>query len=103
MVARASAEIIVGNRPLLVITQTPEVQEEIQGTLELLRKAGGLKTAAQQAAGDDQPPPPPPHGPLHIRRPAPPAGGKGGGARGMGGNGDGMGMGGMGGECSDNA
>ena len=44
MVARASvAEIIVGNRPLLVITQTPEVQEEIQGTLELLRKAGGLK------------------------------------------------------------
>ena len=39
------SEMIVGNRVLLVISQTQEVHEEIEDALEMLRKAGGLKTA----------------------------------------------------------
>jgi len=38
------SEIVVSTRPLLVILQTQEVHEEIENTLEKLRKAGGLKT-----------------------------------------------------------
>ena len=36
------SQIVVGHRPILVVRQTQEVQEEVAGTLERLRKAGGL-------------------------------------------------------------
>ncbi len=80
--------MVVGNRVLIVLSQTQEVHEEIEATLEMLRKAGGLKAAKENADGEvpelsvDRPVP-------RLRRPAPPAGG-------MGGMGGGM-MGGMGG------
>ena len=45
--------IVVGKRPLLVVAQTTEVQEEIEDMLEMLRKAGGLKTAARHVGRDD--------------------------------------------------
>ena len=84
------SDMVVGNRALIVLSQTQEVHEEIEDTLEMLRKAGGLKAAAENVAGEDR------DGELsvdrpapRIRRPAPPAGG-------MGGMGGGM-MGGMGG------
>ena len=38
---------VAGNRPLLVVSQSEEVHEQIENMLEKLRKAGGLKTAAQ--------------------------------------------------------
>ncbi len=38
------SEIVVGNRPLLVISQTQEVHERIEDTLQMLRKVGGVKT-----------------------------------------------------------
>ena len=41
------SHMIVGNRLLLVLSQTQEVHEEIEDTLEMLRKAGGLKSAAE--------------------------------------------------------
>jgi hypothetical protein len=41
----SQSAIVVGNRPLLVVRQTQEVHEEIEKTLNMLRKAGGLKTA----------------------------------------------------------
>jgi hypothetical protein len=47
------AEFVVGDRPLLMVSQTQEVHEQIDRTLELLRKAGGLKTAAEHAAADE--------------------------------------------------
>ena len=95
--------MIVGNRVLLVLSQTQEVHEEIEETLEMLRKAGGLKTARQDVAGEDQMRRRTARlGPtrrLHIRRPEPHAGGGMGGMGGMGGGMGGMG-GGMGGGMS---
>ena len=37
------SEIVVGNRLLSVVSQTEEVHEEIEETLDLIRKAGGLR------------------------------------------------------------
>jgi hypothetical protein len=37
------AGIVVGNRPLLVVWQSVDIHEQIERTLEVLRKAGGLK------------------------------------------------------------
>jgi hypothetical protein len=45
----AISHIIVGNRVLLVFSQSQEVHEEIESTLNMLRKAGGLKTPKQDA------------------------------------------------------
>ncbi len=47
------SEIVVGNRLLSVVSQTEEVHEEIEETLDLIRKAGGLKTAAPRVALND--------------------------------------------------
>ncbi len=83
------SDMIVGNRAMIVLSQTQEVHEQIEDTLEMLRKAGGLKTAAQHGAAEDLPgsdlPAPTPHGALHRWQPARPVGG------GMGGMGGGMG------------
>ena len=43
VLSHASAGIVVGNRPLLVVWETENGQEQVQATLEVLRKAGGLK------------------------------------------------------------
>jgi hypothetical protein len=89
--------MVVGNRALLVLSQTQEVHEEIESTLEMLRKAGGLKTAAQDMANQDhanREMPPARPGTMHIRRPA-----DSGGMGGMGMGGMGGGMGGMGGRA----
>jgi hypothetical protein len=45
---------VAGNRPLLVVSQSEEVHEQIENMLEKLRKAGGLKTAAQRVAAEDR-------------------------------------------------
>ena len=91
------SEMIVGNRALLVVSQTQEVHEEIEDTLEMLRKAGGLKTAAQDVAGEERADgePPAPARPARCTS-GRPARRQGVGGMGMGGMG-GMGMGGMGG------
>jgi hypothetical protein len=47
------AEFAVGDRLLLVVSQTQEVHGQIEHVLDLLRKAGGLKTAPQHAAVDE--------------------------------------------------
>ena len=47
------SEMVVGNRVLLVLSQTQEVHEEIEDTLEMLRKAGGLKTTEPEATGTE--------------------------------------------------
>ncbi len=39
----AISQIIVADHPLLVVSQTQEVHEQIENTLEMLRKAGGLQ------------------------------------------------------------
>ena len=74
------SEMIVGNRVLLVLSQTQEVHEQIEELLEMLRKAGGLKTAGQDAgsrrAADGELPAPARRGDLRIRRPAPAARGR---------------------------
>ena len=44
------SEIVIGNRLLLVASQTQEVHEEIEDILKLLRKAAGLKPAAPRVA-----------------------------------------------------
>ncbi len=107
-------ELLVGGRALLVVTQTQDVHEEIVSTLDMLRTAGGLKTAGPYVAGEDrfdrEPADSAGYRPLRTRPPAPPAqgfggmggmmGGMGMGGAGMGGmgmGGAGMGMGGMGG------
>ena len=87
------SDIIVGNRALLVLSQTQEVHEEIVDLLDTLRKAGGLKAGARKLAeaeqGEDEADlPARPAARLH--HPAPPAGQGFGGMGGMGG-----GMGGM--------
>ena len=49
------------DRDVLVISQTQEVQEQVEATLNMLRKVGGLKTAAEARDGDsldDEPPVP---------------------------------------------
>ena len=87
--------MIVGNRALLVLSQTQEVHKEIESTLEMLRKAGGLKTAEQHAtepSTDGNLPAPARQGP-RLRLSGPTAQGMGG--MGMGSMGGGMG--GMGG------
>ena len=106
-------ELLVGGRALLVVTQTQDVHEEIVSTLDMLRTAGGLKTAGPYVAGEDcfdrEPADSAGYRPLRTRPPAPPAqgfggmggmmGGMGMGGAGMGGmgmGGAGMGMGGMG-------
>jgi hypothetical protein len=43
---------IVGNRVLLVVSQTEEANEQIESTLEKLRTVAGLKTAAQRVAAE---------------------------------------------------
>ncbi len=48
------SNIIVGKRVLLVTAQTQEVHEEIEQTLEMLRKAGGLKSGARKLAEKEQ-------------------------------------------------
>jgi len=48
------APFIVGKRVLLVTSQTQEVHEEIEQTLEMLRKAGGLKSGARKLAEQEQ-------------------------------------------------
>ena len=93
--------MVVGNRALLVLSQTQEVHEEIEDTLDMLRRAGGLKTVQDSgdfeghAAGESARPARP--AACDIRRPAQPAQGAGG-MGGMGGMGGGMG--GMGGELA---
>ncbi len=96
--------MIVGNRPVLVVSQPEEVHEQIEEMLEMLRKAGGLKAGRQESqtpfvmgavpavmssstpSGD---------APMRIRTPPRMGGGMGGMGGGMGGMGGGMG--GMGG------
>ena len=46
------SDMVVGNRALIVLSQTQEVHEEIEATLEMLRKAGGLKAAKENADGE---------------------------------------------------
>jgi uncharacterized protein YfaS (alpha-2-macroglobulin family)/tetratricopeptide (TPR) repeat protein len=48
------SEIVVGNRVLLVMSQTQEVHGELEETLAMLRKAGGVKSAARKLAEKEQ-------------------------------------------------
>jgi hypothetical protein len=89
-------EMVVGNRLMLVLSQTQEVHEQIEQTLEMLRKAGGLKNAQQHLAGeekaDGEAPEPSADRPApRIRWPAPQPQGVGGMGGGMGGGMMGMG------------
>jgi len=44
---------VVGNRLLLVVSQTQEAHEEIENTLAMLRKVGGLQAVAQHVAAEN--------------------------------------------------
>ena len=83
------SEMFVGNRVLLIVPQTEEVHEQIEGLLETLRKAGGLKTAAEGSANGE--PAAAPRPATRIRQPAPVGQGMGGMGGGMGGMGGGLG------------
>ena len=43
---------LIGNRALLIVSQSQEVHEQIENTLRLIRKAAGLKTAAPRVADE---------------------------------------------------
>ena len=47
------AAFVVGDRALLVVSQTQEVHEQIASVLEILRREGGLKTASQHVGVDE--------------------------------------------------
>ena len=46
------SHIIVGNRVLLVLSQTQEVHDQVEDMLAMLRKAGGLKAVGQDGNGN---------------------------------------------------
>ena len=86
--------MIVGNRPVLVVSQPEEVHEQIEEMLEMLRKAGGLKAARQESQTPFvmgavpavmSPSTPSGDAPMRIRTPPRMGGGMGGMGGGMGG------------------
>ncbi len=69
------SDIIVGNRALLVLSQTQEVHEEIVDLLDTLRKAGGLKASGNWPRRNRAKTRPTcPRRPARLHHPAPPAG-----------------------------
>ena len=48
------SDMLVGNRAIIVLSQTQEVHEQIEQTLEMLRKAGGLKSGARKLVEQEQ-------------------------------------------------
>ncbi|MGO9111411.1 MAG: MG2 domain-containing protein [Thermoguttaceae bacterium] len=84
----AISHIVVGNRVFLVLSQSQEVHEQLESTLETLRRAGGLKTDAPHVGDADhfygEPPAPAHPRAIHIRQPAPQTQGLRGGMGGMG-------------------